>query len=201
MEYGTNGSGSGCWNQMVGMNIFGYILSAQLLHRDEYDAETWRSMMLEDLSNGYPILYSGHGDEGGHAFVVDGYNGYRFHINWGWEGSYDNYFALDAFDVAGMSFSYGQEMLYRLYPPEYTGTHDFEVDGVCYKVIDGEASVVNRLPNCNSYQGSVTIPERVTNGGKTYEVTGIAYDAFRDCDRMTSVTLPSTIKHIGKYAF
>ena len=201
MEYGTDGSGSGCWNQMVGMNIFGYSLSAQLVHRDEYDADTWRAMMLEDLSDGYPILYSGYGEAGGHAFVVDGYDGYRFHINWGWEGYYNNYFMLDAFDVAGMSFSYNQEMQYRLYPPEYTGTHDFEVDGVCYKINGNEVAVTSRSPQCNSYQGSVTIPGQVTDGGITYKVTAIAYDAFRDCDKLTSVTLPSTIKHIGKYAF
>ncbi len=201
MEYGTDGSGSGCWNQMVGMNIFGYNLSAHLVHRDDYDTDTWLAMMLEDLSDGYPILYSGHGDGGGHAFVVDGYNGYLFHINWGWEGAWDNYFALDAFDVAGMSFSFGQEMQYRMYPPEFPGTHDFEADGICYKINGGEVAVTNRLPSCNSYQGNVVIPEQVTNGGVTYKVTSIAYDAFRDCKALTSVSLPSTIKRIGKYAF
>ena len=201
MEYGTNGSGSGCWNQLVGMQVFGYNLSAELVHRDDYDAGTWLAMMLEDLSNGYPILYSGHGDAGGHAFVVDGYDGFRFHINWGWEGSRDNYFALDAFDVAGMSFSFGQEMQYHLFPPEYTGTHDFEVDGLCYKVNGNEVAVTSRLPACNSYRGDVVVPERVTHGGVTYKVTSVAYDAFRDCDGLLSVTLPATIRHIGKYAF
>lgn len=201
MEYGTDGSGSGCWNQLVGMQVFGYNLSAELLHRDDYDADTWRAMMLEDLSAGYPILYSGYGDAGGHAFVVDGYDGNRFSINWGWEGTGNNYFALDAFDVSGMSFSFGQEMQYHLFPPEYTGTHDFEVDGVCYKVNGGEVSVTCSSPKCNSYSGSVTIPERVTSGGKTYVVSAIDYDAFRDCGNLTSVTLPATIKRIGKYAF
>ena len=201
MEYGTDGSGSGCWNQMVGMNIFGYNLSAQLVHRDEYDTATWLAMMLEDLSAGYPILYSGYGEDGGHAYVVDGYDGYLFHINWGWEGAWNNYFALDAFDVAGMSFSYGQEMQYHLYPPEYEGTHDFEADGLCYKVNGSEVAVTSASPQCNSYHGNITVPERVTSGGTTYRVTAIAYDAFRDCDRLYSVTLPSSIRSIGKYAF
>ena len=203
MEYGTDGSGSGTWNQMVGMQVFGYSMGALLVHRDDYDADTWRGMLLEDLSNGIPILYTGMGEEGGHAYVVDGYDGYRFHINWGWEGSGNNYFALDAFDVAGMSFSWDQRMSWHLNPPEYDyhGTHDFEEDGLCYKINGSEATVANRLPQCNSYHGAVSIPERVTSGGKTYEVTAIAYDAFRDCSRLTSVTLPPTIRHIGKYAF
>ena len=203
MEYGTDGSGSGTWNQMAGMQVFGYSMGALLVHRDDYDADTWRGMMLEDLSNGIPILYTGMGDAGGHAYVVDGYDGYRFHINWGWEGSGNNYFALDAFDVGGMSFSWDQRMSWHLNPPEYDyhGTYDFEVDGLCYKINGSEAAVINRSPQCNSYHGAVSIPERVTSGGKTYEVTAIAYDAFRDCSRLTSVTLPSTIKHIGKYAF
>ena len=201
MEYGTDGSGSGSWNQMMGMQVFGYSMGAQLVHRDDYDADTWRAMMLEDLTAGYPILYTGHGESGGHAFVVDGYDGVRFSINWGWEGYGNNYFALDAFDVSGMSFSYGQEMSWHIFPPEYTGTHDFEVDGLCYRVNGSEVTVTPRLPSCNSYQGNVVIPERVTYGGVTYKVTTIGYDAFRDCNELLSITLPTTIRHIGKFAF
>ena len=52
---------------------------------------------MENLNANYPIIYSGDNGAEGHAFVVDGYdsNG-LFHINWGWNGESNGYFALDA---------------------------------------------------------------------------------------------------------
>ena len=201
MDYGTDGSGSGCWNQLVAMQVFGYNLSAQLLHRDDYGTDEWNALMLEDLAEGVPILYSGYGDEGGHAFVVDGFDGSRYHINWGWEGSGNGYFALDAFTVGHWDFSFGQEMQHRLYPENYTGPWDLDVDGVCYRLTGNEATVTYRKPTFNSYQGQVEIPAQVTRGGVTYTVTAVGNNAFRGCSELTGVTLPSTIRHIGKYAF
>ena len=201
MDYGTDGSGAGCWNQLVAMQVFGYNLNAELLHRDDYDTDTWNALMLEDLNDGYPILYSGYGDAGGHAYVVDGYDGALYHINWGWEGSGNGYFALDAFDVGNMSFSWNQEMQHRLYPEQYSGSFDFEVDGLCYRKNGSEATVTYRSPVFNSYQGSVTIPSQVANGGVTYTVTGIANNAFKNCQDLAQVTLPATLRRIGKYAF
>ena len=41
------------------------------------------------------MVYCGSSDSGGHAFVCDGYDGNGlFHINWGWSGLGDGYFAL-----------------------------------------------------------------------------------------------------------
>ena len=47
---------------------------------------------------------------------------------------------------------------------------------------------------------SINIPSTVTRAGKTYTITAIADYAFNGCPA-TSVTLPSTIKKIGSYAF
>lgn len=205
MDYGTDGSGSGCWNQMVGMQVFGYNLSARLVHRDDYSNEQWEALLQEDLAAGYPVLYSGYGDAGGHAFVVDGctYGGY-YHVNWGWEGSGNDYFAIDAFVVGGMSFQYGQEMIHNLYPVQYgvdIKPYDFESDGICYKVQGNEVAVVNREERYGSYSGAVTVPDKVSWGGVSYPVTAVAYGAFRESRSLTSVVLPSSVKTIGKYAF
>ena len=201
MEYGTDGSGSGSWNQLSGLLLFGYNQTTRLLHRDDYETDEWNAMMLEDLSLGRPILYTGSGEGGGHAYVVDGYDGYMYHINWGWEGSWNGYFMLDAFDVGDMSFSWGQTMLYRLHPGEDVPVYDIDVDGVCYKLNGSEATVTTRERSYGSYRGAVVIPDVVTSGGVTYRVTAIGNDAFKNCSRLVSVTLPSTLKRIGKYAF
>lgn len=201
MDYGTNGSGSFIWNQMVGMQMFGYSMGARVMHRDEHSADDWNAMMLEDLSNHYPILYTGQGEDGGHAFVIDGYDGHDYHINWGWEGAGNGYFALDAFIVGENDFTWNQQMVHGLMSYSYKGTYDVEIDGVCYKFTGDEAAVACRTETFASYKGHVVIPERITCDGVTREVTAIANNAFRSSTQLTGVSLPSTLKRIGKYAF
>lgn len=113
----NGGSGAYCEDQLEGMKLFGYNSGATCIDRDNYSATQWNTIMQEDLAAGRPILYAGDDNwAGGHAFVVDGYNGSKYHINWGWSGDGDNYFALDAFSVDGYTFKYYQQMLYQVYP-------------------------------------------------------------------------------------
>ena len=53
----------------------------------------------------------------------------------------------------------------------------------------------------NEYSGNVTIPESVVYQGKTYSVTSIRYEAFRDCSGLTSITIPNSVTSIGTSAF
>ena len=113
----AGGSGAYCEDQLTGMIAFGYNSGATCIDRDNYSASAWNAMMQEDLAAGRPILYAGDDSwAGGHAFVVDGWNGSKYHVNWGWSGDGDGYFALDAFSVDGYTFSSYQQMLYQIYP-------------------------------------------------------------------------------------
>lgn len=61
---------------------------------DFTDAD-WKALLRNELDNGRPLLYTGYDTSGGHAFVFDGYNNSgMFHVNWGWGGSYDGYYAI-----------------------------------------------------------------------------------------------------------
>ena len=51
------------------------------------------------------------------------------------------------------------------------------------------------------YSGNVVIPESVVYEGKTYNVTSIDYNAFYNCNSLTSVTIPNTVTSIGNIAF
>ncbi len=121
MGYGTNASGAYSDDELDGMKTFGYNQAALLLDRDDYTADEWAAMIEEQLAAGCPILYGGVDADknAGHAFVVDGCGGGMFHINWGWSGSGDGYFVLDAFTTMNLVYSSEQQMLYQVYPAGY----------------------------------------------------------------------------------
>ncbi len=90
--------------------------------------------------------------------------------------------------------------------PLFVTAHDFAVNGIYYRIIDGDNVAVTFAGNSystspNEYSGDVVIPETVSYYGKSYSVTYIDYNAFRDCRLLTSVTIPSSITFIGYYAF
>lgn len=88
--------------------------------------------------------------------------------------------------------------------------HDFEVDGLYYKITDDNIKTVAltyygdlhyNVTDKNRYKGSVVIPESVTYEGTTYSVTSIDERTFNDCLELTSVTIPESITKIGAFAF
>lgn len=81
---------------------FSYSSHAELKYRDSYSLTNWQNLLKESFDIGWPVYYSGHSEEGGHAFVCDGYDDDDlFHYNWGWGGSNDGYFVVDEIDYAG----------------------------------------------------------------------------------------------------
>ena len=83
--------------------------------------------------------------------------------------------------------------------------YDCEVDGIYYyRTSATELEVACKVfsdNNRTAYSGAVTIPATVTYNGKTFNVTSIGEYAFRDCNSLTSVTIPSSIREIKSFAF
>lgn len=74
---------------------FGYDSNVRFVMRSNYSIDEWDNLLLEELSAGRPVLYSGYTTSSGHAFVCDGYDGQGlYHINWGWGGAYDGYYQI-----------------------------------------------------------------------------------------------------------
>ena len=72
-----------------------YNKGMQELYREWYDMNTWHLLMRDELDNGRPILYGGiTQSNAGHQFVVDGYEGDYYHVNWGWGGLANAFFLL-----------------------------------------------------------------------------------------------------------
>ena len=80
--------------------------------------------------------------------------------------------------------------------------YDFEVDGIYYmKTGENTASVTYRDNDYNSYSGTVAVPKQVDYEGVTYRVTGIGFEAFKDCPDLTRVSMSKRITSIDYNAF
>ena len=102
--------------------------------------------------------------------------------------------------------------------------YDFESAGIYYNITgNNTVEVTYSDRDNNTYSGSVSIPETVTNNGTEYSVTKIGeyafqgsavtsvsmpeciisidYNAFKGCQNLESVTLPESLTTLGSYAF
>lgn len=95
MNYGTGASAASSYSVAPAfINYFGYS-SAKMINRESYSISEWDEMIYNEIANNRAVYYDGQSTGGGHAFVVDGYDGNGlFHINWGWGGYCDGYFKL-----------------------------------------------------------------------------------------------------------
>lgn len=74
---------------------FGYDENIYHADRQDYTIDRWDDLLYNELLCGRPIVYHGQSVGGGHAFVLDGHDGTSlYHVNWGWGGSCDGYFAV-----------------------------------------------------------------------------------------------------------
>ena len=101
MDYDPDGSGAISSAALAAITeYFGYNKSIHVLPKDFMKEETVLQTVASDLQEGRPVYISGSTvNQEGHAFVCDGMqsDGY-LHINWGWNGSGNGYFALSALD-------------------------------------------------------------------------------------------------------
>ena len=86
MEFYPGGSGSGSDTVLRLIEYFGYDKSMLFNERVLYRVTEWENLIKKDIDNGLPVFYGGFSD-GGHAFVIDGYNGRYFSLNYGWGGT------------------------------------------------------------------------------------------------------------------
>ena len=95
--------------------------------RDGYIQADWNQRVYNELKAGRPVYYDGSSSGSGHAFIVDGYSSDDyFHINWGWNGSSNDYFLLSILDpnnnsgsgasLSSDGYSFGQGAIFGLQP-------------------------------------------------------------------------------------
>lgn len=79
------------------INYFNYKNTIHSIQKSDVTDASWTNTIKAELDAGRPLLHSGRDTSGGHSFVCDGYdNNNLFHINWGWGGWCDGYYALNS---------------------------------------------------------------------------------------------------------
>lgn len=96
------------------------------------DDNTWEEMLQGEMVAGRPVVYcavsysSAYNGYYGHAFNVDGYDAAAgtYHINWGWSGTGNGYFALHAFANQGNLYDLNQLIVMGIEPPAPIEAYD-----------------------------------------------------------------------------
>ncbi len=105
MNYGTDGSGAMSedvpWAMVTYFNYDPSTISMK--DKANYTTASWNTMIKAELDNQRPIYYSGDDGTTGHAWVCDGYrtSDGKLHMNWGWSGAYNGYFAVGSLNAGG----------------------------------------------------------------------------------------------------
>ena len=118
MGYGPNASGA--YSEDVGPAMRDHFkYSPDLQHRYQNDPFQWEEDLMDNLDAGMPLYYASSGPDGGHAYVLDGYDEfYMFHLNWGWAGFDNGYYAIDGFYLTFYSFPWYHNAIFNLHPAD-----------------------------------------------------------------------------------
>ena len=91
-------------------------------------------LVMSEIDQNRPVILSGGTETGwwifskytnGHAWVCDGYNHTIYpcwgsflymHMNWGWNGSYNGWYAFNDFAPGNYTFNYRTKMIYHINP-------------------------------------------------------------------------------------
>lgn len=122
--------------------------------------------IYNEIANHRPVIIGGSmASGGGHAFVIDGYDAAQdlYHINWGWGGSYNGWFAMSALSPnKSYAFNAKKDAVIGIQPNRKWGdvNGDGEVDiADAMQVVQAIQSGDNDARYDINYDGKVTITD------------------------------------------
>ena len=106
-NYNTNATSAPFNNVLSAMpEYFGYADDISMVYMADYTDQEWKLLLMSELDALRPVYYAGQDRTYAHAFVCDGYDqqGY-FHINWGWGGTNDGFYAIGSLTPGDYTFN------------------------------------------------------------------------------------------------
>ncbi len=119
MQLSSDGSGAFDSDAMQAYyEFFGYSkASLAVVYRECYATqEEWNQLLYDEIMAGRPVQMgavsdpAGSGDAAGHSFILDGIDAKGYlHVNWGWGGSSDAYYAIPYLNPKNTTYSFSEE--------------------------------------------------------------------------------------------
>ena len=201
MDYSPNGSGAQTGDAVDAVKEhFRYASCTEIQYRDYCSLEEWQNMLINSFDHGIPVVYAGQGNDGGHAFNCDGYNDQLFfHFNWGWSGSYNNYYQIDALNTGNGTFNTYQRFISDMIPdyiyeamvPAITNMTAAPVDAIT-KTVD----VNFTLPTQSMSGAALTSAEQVV-----LKRNGVTIHTFNNVQAGESMTYEDVVADYGAYEY
>lgn len=129
MDYTYSKGSAASGIDMLGamQDYFSYSKSSAFVQRASYRLDEWFQLIKKEIDCGRVVYYGGMTEnDGGHAFVCDGYDtqGSMLKINWGWGGSCNGFYTLDLIVTeANFTFNREQEAIIGLAPENVDVEH------------------------------------------------------------------------------
>lgn len=205
MDYTISGSGALIDDIMRAVLLFEYDENAQVYYMTDalglpnYSDAQWTAMIQNELAQGRPIVYCAYDnyDGGGHAFNVDGYDATddTYHVNWGWGGRGNGFFALNAFSYGDYTFGTSQQMVVGIQPPADYQTprlqaYPNQVELQCY--IHQSATAVVALKGTN-LTGDVTLALNDADGVFAIDAVTVPRDIAEQGTDITVTYSPTAV--------
>ena len=143
MGYGPDASGA--YSENVPDALVDYFRYAPVLSLREmyiYTVHEWENMIYNNIDGGMPLYYASSGPDGGHAYVLDGYDEFEmFHMNWGWAGFDNGYYPIEFFYLTYYSFPWNHSAIFNMHPTSEYYDAPKAVENLEASALDGNNTV------------------------------------------------------------
>ena len=191
MHYGPSSGAN--FSAEAYIEYFGFDQRAWVGERYNFSIDEWFNLIYNEIDQGYPVLISGFSSGGGHAFVIDGFDGDNlFHLNWGWGGGSNGWFLvgiLNPGDNSGIGassssdgYSMSQRALFNLRLPRTPKSEGYLTvsDASIYNNTSIRVKYTNRTGSSNSFHTGIVMLDE--NGelalvGDKQNINGLANNA------------------------
>ena len=201
MDFDPNGSGAHT-EDIPGAVIdhFRYASCTEVKYRDLYDRTEWEDMLMAQLDLGFPMVYAGTDNSSGHAFNCDGYNAQRyFHFNFGWSGSYNNYYMVEALNTGNGTFNQNQRVVINMIP-------DYVYDAMVPEIATLEAAPADAMTK--TVQVSFTVPTVAASGAALTAIdhidllrNGAVINTFNNPQPGETIVYEDQVEDYGSYEY
>ena len=201
MNYSPDGSGAQTGDVPAALSEhFRYGACANMKARDSYAKSVWEDMLIETFDRGIPVVYAGNDTDGGHAFNCDGYNNNRyFHFNWGWSGSYNNYYQIDALNTGNGNFNNTQRCVFEIMPDYIYNAMVPEIETMTVDVDDAitkTAHISWTVPTESMSGEPLTTIQRIV-----LKRNGVAIQTYNNPQPGDVVTYDDNVTEYGAYEY